>query len=310
MSVLSLYENCTLCPHSCGVNRTQTLGFCNESNKPNIVWTGLHKGEEAPVSGENGSGMLFFRGCTLQCPTCQNIQISSNREKESLGRNYTIDQIVEKMLLIQNAGAATISFVTAEHFAPTVVEVVKLAKKHGLKIPTVFNTSGFMAVDTIKLLLPAIDIWLWDTKTLSPIIAEKYFGSKAYPEVEETGLSYLTSCIDSEKLDSDFPKGIIVRHLVLPGHIEESKAVIKNFAEKYKDKCYFSLMYQFIPPENAKGELLTSITKADTEELEDWLFSLDIENGFIQELSSNEELWRPNFTKSNPFPKDFAKAID
>lgn len=309
MSVLSLYENCTLCPHSCSVNRSQAFGFCKESSASNIVWIGLHKGEEAPISGENGSGMLFFRGCTLQCPTCQNIQISSNREKESLGRNYTIDQIAEKMLLLQNAGAATISFVTAEHFAPTVVETVKLARDQGLKIPTVFNTSGFMTVDTIKLLLPVIDIWLWDTKTLSPDIAERYFGSKAYPEVEEEGLSYLTSCIDSENLDSDFPKGIIVRHLVLPGHIEESKAVIRNFAEKYKDKCYFSLMYQFIPPENAKGELLASITKADTEELEDLLFSLDIENGFIQELSPNEELWRPNFSKRNPFPKDFAKTI-
>lgn len=309
MDVLSLYEKCTLCPHHCGVNRNEKFGFCKEGAVPNIVWTGLHKGEEAPVSGEHGSGMLFFRGCTLGCPTCQNIQISSNNGKSTLGTDYSIDGMARKMLSLQKSKAATISFVTAEHFAPSLVEAIKKARSMGLTIPTVFNTSGFMTCDTIDLLLPYIDIWLWDTKTLSSSVAKKYFGSKEYPGVEEASLSYLCSKVNSDEMESSYPKGIIVRHLVLPSHLEESKAVIRNFGEKYKDKCYFSLMYQFIPPTNADGDLLKPITKEDTEELEDLLFSLNIENGFIQELSENEEVWRPDFTRDNPFPSNFAKPI-
>lgn len=306
---LSPYEHCTLCPRSCGINRKEKRGFCEEGDVPYIVWAGLHKGEEGPISGENGSGMLFFRGCSLGCSTCQNKQISSQSEKNSFGRPYTIEKIVSTMLSLQKMGATTISFVTAEHFAPSVALAIRKAREQGLTIPTVFNTSGFISENTIKILLPYIDIWLWDTKTLSSKVASKYFGTASYPSEEEKSLSFLTSVVDSSKMESTYPRGIIVRHLVLPSHISESKEVIKNFALKYKDKCYFSLMYQFIPMDTKDEALLKKLTEEEVESLENLLYSYDIENGFVQELSETEEDWRPDFKRPNPFPSSFAKPL-
>lgn len=308
--VLEFYKNCTLCPHKCNVDRNKEFGFCKESSTPIIVWCGLHKGEEAPISGEKGSGMLFFRGCTLGCPTCQNIQISDSTKKDDFGHPYTIEEMSRAMLSLQKMGASTISFVTSEHFVPSCIAAIKMARENGLFLPTVFNTSGFMTKDTVKLLLPYIDIWLWDTKTLSSSLSKKYFGSEKYPAVEEEALEFLCENVNSDLLSAPYPKGIIVRHLVLPSHIEESKEVIRNFAHRYKDKCYFSLMYQFISSDDMPNELKVKLTKKDTEELENLLFSLDIENGFIQELSDEEEIWRPNFKNKNPFPSSFATSLE
>lgn len=304
-----IYSACTLCPRSCGVNRMLSKGWCACLSEPRVAWTGLHKGEEAPVSGENGSGMFFFVGCTLGCSICQNIDISTRSSYEELGEAFTPLALAEKMLILQGEGAETISFVTGEHFAVSIVEAIILARRSGLSIPTVFNTSGFMAKETIDLLLPVIDIWLWDTKTLSSSLAREYFGSESYPEVEDKALRYLLSKLGEEDLALEEGRGVIVRHLVLPGHIKESIEVIEHFARNYKDKCYFSLMYQFIPPENACDELKKRLTPADVEVLEDALFLGEIEKGFVQELDENEEVWRPNFRRSNPFPENFARTV-
>lgn len=306
-----MYKKCQLCPHQCSIDRTALsrlaptspatpLSFCRESSTPHIAWIGLHKGEEYPISGKNGSGMFFFTGCTLLCPTCQNIQISDRNRDRMLGTYMTEQEVALKMLELQSKGAETISFVTAEHFAPSVVEAVKIARDKGLKIKTVFNTSGYMKKETIELLLPFIDIWLWDMKTLSNNIAKKYFGMENYPEIEEEGLK----CLVHNKAD------VIVRHLVLPSYIAESIDVIKHFGKYYKDDCAFSLMYQFIPPKNTNdANLLKTLTSEDIELLENTVYDCGIENGFIQEKDDNEEVWRPDFTRINPFPSNFATPL-
>ena len=291
------YLNCHLCPRECGVNRVLKKGYCGEPDTPHVAWIGLHKGEEEPVSGENGSGMFFFTGCTLGCPTCQNIQISNSFRDKTLGKFLSSDEIAKYMLLLEKKGANTISFVTAEHFAPSVAESVKIARSNGLKIKTVFNTSGFMKRSTIEFLLPYVDIWLWDMKTLSPFIAKSYFGLENYPKVEEEGIKVLVNN------NAD----VIVRHLVLPSFIKESIDVIKHFGKNYKNNCAFSLMYQFIPPKSTTDKkILKKLTPTDIEFLENTVFDEGIENGYIQEMSENEEIWQPDFKKSNPFPDGFA----
>lgn len=208
--------------------------------------------------------------------------------------------MADVMLTLQNNGAATISFVTAEHFAPSVIKSIIIAREKGLKLKTVFNTSGYMKRDTIKLLNPYIDIWLWDMKTLSPLIAEKYFGFKNYPEIEEEGIR----CLQALKADA------IVRHLVIPAFIDESIDVINHFDAHYKDSFAFSLMYQFLPPKDTRDEaLLKPLTNDDLERIKDALYSTEIENGFEQDPDPNEEQWRPNFKNLNPFPESFARAI-
>ena len=309
MNISDYYSSCTLCPRKCKVNRHSTFGFCREGATPTIAWYGLHKGEEYPISGEHGSGMLFFKGCSLGCSICQNNQISINSRSFTNYKLSSVEEMADMMINAQNQKAASISFVTAEHFAPHVVGAISTAREKGLVIPTVFNTSGFINKSTIDMLIPYIDIWLWDTKTLSPLVAKKYFGSELYPHSEEESLEYLCSLTDKSDMECKSPHGIIVRHLVLPHCIKESEEVIKNFAEKYKDKCYFSLMYQFIPPQNASEELKKRLTKEDAEYLENVLFENGIENGFIQELDNNEEIWRPDFNRSNPFPDGFATRL-
>lgn len=291
------------------MNRHERGGFCRENDTPTLAWCGLHKGEEYPISGENGSLMFFFKGCSLGCATCQNNQISIDSKEFKNYKTVSSKEIATLMMKAEDVKATSVSFVTAEHFVPHIIEAVSLAREMGFKKPTVFNTSGFMKKETIDLLLPYIDIWLWDTKTLSSTLAEKYFGSAMYPKCEEKALEYLTNKIEGSDFESSFPHGVIVRHLVLPSHIKESEDVVRNFAKKYKDKCYFSLMYQFIPPKNSSDELGTRLSETDTEYLQNILFSEGIENGFIQELCENEEVWRPDFNRKNPFPEGFATPL-
>lgn len=285
------------------------LGFCKEGDTPTLAWCGLHKGEEYPISGENGSLMFFFKGCTLGCATCQNNQISIDSKEFKNYKTVSSKDIAMLMMRAEDVKATSVSFVTAEHFVPHIIKAVSIAREMGFKKTTVFNTSGFMKKETIDLLLPYIDIWLWDTKTLSQTLAEKYFGSAMYPKFEEEALEDLLSKIEKSEMETPYPHGVIVRHLVLPSHIKESEDVINNFAKKCKDKCYFSLMYQFIPPKNSSDELKTRLSKEDTERLENIVFESGIENGFIQELSENEEVWRPDFNRKNPFPEGFATPL-
>lgn len=288
----NLYSNCHLCPRECGVDRYNHIGFCREKAIPRIAWCGLHKGEEGPISGDNGSGMFFFTGCTLGCKYCQNYQISLENDKFDSSVELDEDTAVRLCWELKNMGANTISFVTAEHFAPFVVNLIKKLKKDGFALPFVLNTSGFIGVSTISMLIGLIDIWLWDTKTHSKRVASEFCGCEGYVEVEKKGLDYLCK--------NDKNSLIIVRHLVLPGSEKESAECIKDF-EKYKGRCAFSLMGQFISPKDPS----LIVKENEYNFVKKVLFSTDIEDGFIQELG-DEGSWIPDFYKKNPFPHNFA----
>ena len=297
------YSSCTLCPRMCRVDRNLgQMGFCRETSNVYLAWSGLHKGEEPFISGENGSGMFFFRGCSLSCRYCQNYQISTDKTKFKCPQ-IDLETAKKLCLEMQNDGANTISFVTAEHYAPFVAELIKSLKADGFSLPFVFNTSGWISVSCIDLLLPYIDIWLWDTKANNKNTSSLFCGDSRYGEEEKKSFIHLYNNIKEFDLQNT-NKGIIVRHLVLPGCIDDAKDVIRGFS-KYKDKCYFSLMKQFVYTD---GNAHEKIDMSSYDELDKLLFSLDIENGFIQETSAKEEEWLPDFTKDNPFPAEYATA--
>ncbi len=305
-----------MCPRECSVDRrvrsdgSFRKGFCKESEKAYLAWAGLHRGEESIVSGEKGSGMLFFRGCPLGCPTCQNIQISlpdSSRYGSDGIRFLQADaaMLCELAWNMKEMGAHTISFVTAEHFVPLVVRTCAELKKRNFDLQFVFNTSGWICEDSVRDLFPFIDIWLWDTKTHDRTVAAEFFSNAAYPESERRSFGELMRLLDA----GGDRKQVIVRHLMIPGHIESTIGVIKDFAA-YKDKCLFSLMTQYMDVDGASPKCADApcrkVSAAEIKRAGRALETHGIECGWIQEKDDGAIDWKPDFTKGNPFPEAFA----
>ena len=291
------YYRCHLCPNRCNVNRTENeVGICGQTDKVKIAWTGLHKGEEPPISGDNGSGMIFFTGCPLHCQYCQNYQIS----KENLGYEISGNKLSLIMLELQNKGAETVNLVTGTHFIPTITESLILSKKTGLKIPVVWNSSGYEDVESLSFIDPYIDIYLLDAKTLSVVTASKFCGTSAYVDVIPGVLDYLYK----NRREGD----VIIRHLVFPGEIGSTADFLHYFADRYKDKFLLSLMFQFVNPYGGKsGKVSDKISEKDYEYLADLTDRLEID-GFIQECG-DESYWVPDFNRKNPFPDEFATPV-
>ena len=231
---MSFYSSCQLCPHECHVDRVHGgRGVCNQGHLMNIAWIGLHKGEEPPVSQEYGSGTIFFTGCTLHCPFCQNEQIS---KRETTFTNFvSVDELAQYMIELQAMKAATINLVTATHFIPSIIESIKKAKKMGLSIPIVFNSSGFESVEAIKLIDPYIDLYLLDIKTFDEDVAITYCAYKRYPQVVLSLLDYLQERYQKSYIDeSGALHGLLIRHLVFPNSLESTKKVLHYFATHLK----------------------------------------------------------------------------
>ena len=314
--MLTAYAKCLMCPRKCSVDRrirsdgSFQKGFCGESEKAYLAWAGLHRGEEAMVSGEKGSGMLFFRGCSLGCPTCQNVQISLTGSAGNKADGIRFLQVDDAMLCelawnMKDMGAHTISFVTAEHFVPLVVLTCAELRKQGFDLPFVFNTSGWICEDSIRDLFPFIDIWLWDTKTHDKAVAAEFFSTAGYPEAESRSFAALISLLDA----AGEGKNVIVRHLMVPGHIESTIGVIKDFAI-FKDKCLFSLMTQYMDVNGVAPETFDAhcrkVSASEIKRAERALGTHGIERGWIQEPDDGAVDWKPDFTRSNPFPEVFA----
>lgn len=293
---------CNLCNRNCNVDRDIKKGVCGESNTIRVSYCGLHKGEEPPITGENGSGMIFFTGCSLHCKYCQNYQIS---QKDGFGINISIEELSQIMLSMQNDQKAhTINLVTASHFTLQVVQAIILAKEKGLSIPIVYNTSGYEKVETLKLIDPYIDLYLIDLKTLDENVAKIYCGSKDYPVVVKKALDFIFSSNRKTYEKDSYLYGTLVRHLMFPNTLKETKDVIKWFS-KYKDKAYLSVMVQFIPPlQNFDFE---KVSEKEYNQIVELLTDLDIDNGFIQE-EGDEVLWIPDFRQTEPFPHPFSKV--
>lgn len=299
----SLYGCCTLCPNMCRVDRTKgQLGRCAQSSTVRVAWSGLHRGEEPPVSGEKGSGMIFFCGCPLHCQYCQNYQISRGGWD---GVDLSTEELATLILELQSFGAASINLVTGTHFIPSIIEAITWARKNGLKLPVVWNSSGFESVDALRLIDPYIDLYLVDAKTLSCDVASRFCGLKTYARAIVPVMKFLKRRHPETDLEHGLT-GVLVRHLVFPGTIDATVDFLHWYADNFKDSFLLSLMVQFVPPEDDPG--FPKMTKAEYEMLLNLVDELGID-GFVQEMSDNEILWIPDFRRDQPFPEGFADPL-
>lgn len=290
------YEKCTLCPRECAVNRNELeKGICRATSEIMVGRADLHYWEEPCISGENGSGTVFFAGCSLNCVYCQNYGLSRGKK----GRPVSVKELKEKFLELRDKGAHNINLVTGEHYAPGIREALLNAKKEGLDIPVVLNSSGYVKESTIELLSDVIDIYLVDFKYMDSSLAKKYSGAEDYPDVAKKALEKMVSLKDRLIFDNNemLKEGVIVRHLCLPGFMEDSKAVLKYVFQKYGEKVKLSIMSQFTPmPECAKyPEINRKLTDQEYDCIIDYCVSIGIEDAYIQEGDAAQESFIPEF---------------
>lgn len=292
-----LLKNCTLCPRNCNVNRLEgEKGYCGAVGKDTYVAKiMLHKWEEPCISGESGSGAVFFCGCGLRCVFCQNIKISRNYK----GTPMSASKLANAFFDLQKRGANNINLVTPTHYVPQIIDAVKIAKNIGLTIPIVYNTSGYDNVETIKLLNDIINIYLTDFKYFDNSLSKKYSKADNYFENAILALDEMVNQAGKAKFDKKgiMQKGIIVRHLVLPSHTDDSKALIKYLYERYGNKIYFSIMNQYTPMSGFEKfpELSQQLRDEEYEDVIEFAENIGIEQGFIQEGGTVSESFIPDF---------------
>lgn len=289
-------EKCKLCPIQCQINRNKgELGKCKAGNKIKLGLYSLHYDEEPCISGKEGSGTVFFSNCNLKCKFCQNYKISC----EGKGEEITIERLSEIFLEQQQKGANNINLVTATPYVLHVIEAIKLSKKQGLKIPILYNTSGYETIETLKKLEGYIDIYLPDFKYYDNKLALRLSGIKDYREVAEKAILEMYRQVGKNQYDEKglLKKGMIIRHLVLPNNIQNSKNVLKWIKDNMPNDITISLMAQYFPTYRAceDKEINRKLTKQEYEEIENYLYELGIENGYMQDLEEDEEKYVPKF---------------
>ena len=286
-------NSCTLCPRECKVNRNnKELGFCRASNKIKIGGYHLHMWEEPILSSDKGSGTIFFSYCNLGCIYCQNYQISHICN----GEEISVERFNNICLELQNMGANNINLVTPTHYIPLIKEGLIQAKKQGLTIPIVYNTSGYEKVSSLKSLEGLIDIYLPDFKYYDNNLG-KYSNVSNYYDIATKAIEEMYRQVGKPKYNNELLiKGLIVRHLVLPGHIEDSKKIIKYLYTKYHDNIILSIMNQYTPIKELKyKELNRRVTVQEYNELIDYAYDLGVRNCFTQEEESQSDSFIPNF---------------
>lgn len=294
-----MFENlmeCNMCPNNCKVNRTNgEFGKCKASVKVKIALASIHNFEEPCISGEKGSGTVFFSNCNMSCKFCQNYEISS----EGKGKEITIEELADTFIKLQEQGVNNINLVTPTIYAYQIIEAIKLAKSNGLNIPIIYNSNGYETIETLKKLEGYIDVYLPDLKYYDDNIAFKYSGIKNYFDVSSKAIKEMYKQVGKPQLDENgiIQKGLIIRHLVLPNNIENSKKVLKWIKENIDTEVYVSIMAQYFPCHKAKKieELNRKLTKEEYNEIENFVFKLGIENGYMQDLGEHEEEYVPNF---------------
>ena len=286
-------SKCNLCNHLCNVDRDKQLGFCGAPNYLVLAKAYLHKWEEPIITGTNGSGTIFFSYCNLKCVYCQNYQISTNH----FGKKISINRFSEICLELQEKGATNINLVTPTHFVPLIIKGLKKAKQQGLNIPIVYNTSTYETVETIKSLNGIVDIYLPDLKYYDDNLAIKYSKAPNYFKNACLIINEMYKQVGKPIIKNGImQKGLIVRHLMLPTHLEDSKRIIKYLHDKYKDNIYISIMSQYTPVNKTKyKELNQKINMNEYDELIDYAYDLGIRQAFIQESDSCNESFIPKF---------------
>ncbi len=294
-----MLNNCMLCPHECGINRLKgNKGRCKCDDKLKIALASLHMFEEPCISGKNGSGTVFFSNCNLNCIYCQNYEISHLGK----GKEITVEHLAEIFLKQQEKGAHNINLVTPTMYVFQIIEAIKIAKSKGLDIPIVYNSNGYENVDTIKLLNGYIDVYLPDLKYYSNELSKKYSNINNYFEIATSAIKEMYNQVGKAKFDENgmITKGVIIRHLVLPNHIQNTKNILKWISDNMPNDIYVSVMAQYFPTYKAKEDDLINrkLNKKEYNEVLNYLYSLDLENGYIQELGEHEEEYVPDFDLS------------
>lgn len=294
-------KSCELCPRKCGVDRTKgELGFCRSSEKIRIAKSSLHFWEEPCISGEKGSGTVFFSYCTLKCVYCQNFGIST----QNYGRDITIDELSECFLDLQNQGANNINLVTPTHFVAQIISAIEIARKKGLVLPIVYNTSGYENVETIKMLDGYVDIFLPDLKYFDDKYAVKYSNAKDYFKTATAAIKQMYNQVGKCEFDKNgiIRKGVVVRHLMLPGLLFDTKKVLDYLYSEYGNNIYISIMSQYTPLSTLPcnfPELNRRINPKHYDAIIDYAVNLGIENAYIQEGTSASESFIPDFYDDN-----------
>lgn len=292
----TMLKECHLCPRNCGVDRlTGQKGFCGVDAGIMVARAALHMWEEPCISGKEGSGAVFFSGCSLGCAFCQNRTISKGQS----GKVITVEHLAELFLNLQAQKANNINLVTAGHFLPQVREAIILAKERGLTIPVVYNSSGYEKAEMLRYLDGLVDIYLPDLKYLEADLAGKYSHAKDYPEVAMKALEEMVRQVGTPEFDERgmMKKGVIVRHLLLPGHVRNSKKVLEYLYGTYGDQIYISLMNQYTPMPAMKDDpqLSRKVTDREYDRLLDYAISFGVTNCFIQEGETAKESFIPEF---------------
>lgn len=285
---------CNICPRKCNVDRAEKVGFCAVGDTLKVARADLHYYEEPCISGESGSGTVFFSGCNLKCVYCQNKAVSSG-----MGKEITVSRLAEIFVELQEKGANNINLVTPDQYALHIRKALKIAKEKGLNIPIVYNTSGYCSVETIKSLSDVTDVYLTDFKYFSKDIAQKYSLAKDYPLVAKSALNqmFLNAGKPQYNKNGIMTKGIIVRHLCLPENTEDSKNVIKYLYETYGDDIVISIMNQYTPMGKCKfRELNRKLTDKEYDSIVDFALDLGVENAFIQEGETADDSFIPDFS--------------
>ena len=293
---MELLESCKLCPRNCGINRLKDkTGYCGAGKNIRVARAALHYWEEPCISGNIGSGTVFFSYCTLKCVFCQNYNISQC----SFGKEITIDRLAEIFLDLQGKGALNINLVTPTHYVPQIIEALKIAKEKGLNLPIIYNSSGYENIETIKLLKGYIDVYLPDMKYFNSKYSMKYSKAKDYFLYAKEAIEEMVNQVGEVKFDKSgiIKKGVIIRHLMLPGLLFDSKKIIDYIHNTYGNKVYISIMNQYTPLEHVKiyPELNKPLNQKHYEALIDYALSIGVENGFIQEEGTDKESFIPLF---------------
>ena len=296
MKNMNKYENCLLCPRKCGINRrTGQTGVCGVSSEIKVARAALHYWEEPCISGKKGSGAVFFSGCSLHCVFCQNREISDGKEGKVISKERLSDIFIE----LADKGANNINLVTPGQYIPDIVWAVNDAKSRGMKLPIIYNTSGYENVTELKLLEGIVDVYLPDFKYMDSTLSARYSRAKDYPSVAKQALSEMLRQQPDVVIDDAtglIQKGVIVRQLLLPGHVNDAKAVLKYLYDTYHDHVYISMMSQFTPIAlKDYPEINRTVTKREYERLVNYALEIGITNAFIQEGDVAKDSFIPAF---------------
>lgn len=296
MNNLEVYKKCQICPHECKVNRLERkIGRCKCTDKIKIALASIHMYEEPCISGKMGSGTIFFSNCNMNCKFCQNYEVS----QEGKGRNIEIEELANIFIELQNKNIHNINLVTPTTYVYQIIEAIKIAKEKGLEIPIIYNSNGYEKVNTIKDLEGYVDIYLPDLKYYSNEISKKYSKVDNYFEIATKAIEEMIRQVGKPMFNENgmIQRGVMIRHLVLPNHLQNSKNILKWIKENIDEDIYINVMAQYFPTYKAKEDDLINrkLTKKEYKKIEKYFYLLNFKNGYIQELGEHEEEYVPKW---------------